>query len=122
MTYYWLYYEKIIFTEEEYLRKKFGIDYEEWANRVPLIIPSFSKWISPKTPFSLKKIVRQENDGVYALIVNLFLIELSTDYFYDQNIKISLFWLIFFSISTLLYIGVKIIKKKTCLLKSFLVN
>lgn len=122
MTYYWLYYEKIIFTEEEYLRKKFGFEYEEWANRVPLIFPKFSNWIKPSSKFNLKKIVRQENDGVYALVVNLFFIELSVDFFSDYMIHISLFWIIFFSITTILYIGVKLLKKKTCILKGCLFN
>lgn len=32
---FWLYYERIIFAEEEYLRNKFGDEYLEWASKTP---------------------------------------------------------------------------------------
>lgn len=117
MTYYWLYYEKIMFTEEDFLRRKFGEDYEEWANRTPTLIPNFKNYVRPAGKFSWKKLIRKENDGVYALIMNLFLLDLFADWIHDKQIEISDFWIIFFTSTTLLYILVKIIKKKTCWLK-----
>jgi protein-S-isoprenylcysteine O-methyltransferase Ste14 len=120
MTYYWFYYEKIMFTEEEFLRKKFGEEYEEWANRTPALMPDFKHWVKPEGKFSLKKIIRKENDGVYAFVMNLFFIELLADYFHDFAVHLSLAWIIIISVSTLLYVMIKIIKKKTRLLKELL--
>lgn len=115
--FYWYYYEKIMFTEEEYLRRKFGDDYVNWSNKTPAFIPNFKLWVKPQGSFLLKKIIRQENDGVYALIVNLFLVELIADFFFDYRAGISQFWIWVLSITTLLYIIVKFLKKKTSLLK-----
>ncbi|MCK9329422.1 MAG: DUF1295 domain-containing protein [Candidatus Cloacimonetes bacterium] len=117
MLFFWMYYEKIMFTEEEYLRAKFGKVYEDWANSIPTLLPNFKKWKKNTNPFSFKKVLRQENDGVYALIVILFFIELSADYFHDFDINISLFWIYIISVFTFLYLLVKLLKKQTKLLK-----
>ena len=36
---FWIYYERIVFAEEEFLRKKFGDAYLEWTVRTPIFIP-----------------------------------------------------------------------------------
>ena len=68
--FYWLYYERIMFAEEEFLIGKFGDAYEAWSKRTPAFIPKFSQWIKPKLPFSWRKVIRQEK----ASILNLFLV------------------------------------------------
>lgn len=117
MLFFWLYYEKIMFTEEEFLRMKFGKIYEEWANKTPLLIPNFKNWKRNTNKFSLKKVIRQENDGAYALVVILFLIELSADFFNDLRLETSSLWITIISTVSFMYLVVKIIKKKTDLLK-----
>ena len=41
---YWMYYERIIIAEEEFLRGKLERLFVEWAQRTPLIIPKFKNW------------------------------------------------------------------------------
>lgn len=36
---FWLYYERITFAEEEFLRKKYGDIFVEWASRTPVFLP-----------------------------------------------------------------------------------
>ena len=36
---FWLYYERIMFAEEEFLRRRFGGDYTAWASTVPAFLP-----------------------------------------------------------------------------------
>lgn len=38
---YWVYYERIMFAEEQFLRAKFGEVYLKWAEKTPAFIPSF---------------------------------------------------------------------------------
>lgn len=38
---YFLYYERIIFVEEEFLHEKFGQVFDEWAQKTPVIFPRF---------------------------------------------------------------------------------
>ena len=39
---YWLYYERIMFAEEAFLRSQFGRDFENWAASVPAILQNFT--------------------------------------------------------------------------------
>ncbi|HON18084.1 MAG TPA: isoprenylcysteine carboxylmethyltransferase family protein [Salinivirgaceae bacterium] len=57
---YWVYYERIIFAEEQFLRAKFKEKYTEWVSRTPAFIPRFRKYIKPAYRFNWKKVLRQE--------------------------------------------------------------
>ena len=41
---FWIYYERIVFAEEAFLREKFGAAYLDWASRTPIFIPLKLKW------------------------------------------------------------------------------
>jgi hypothetical protein len=66
---YWLYYERIIFAEEQYLRRKFGETYDTWAFRVKAVLPSFRHY-KVFLPFSFRNVLKRE----YNSITNLFLV------------------------------------------------
>jgi protein-S-isoprenylcysteine O-methyltransferase Ste14 len=57
---YWVYYERIMFAEEQFLRKKFGEVYIRWASRTPPFIPSLKNFVKPNLPFSWKKVLKKE--------------------------------------------------------------
>jgi protein-S-isoprenylcysteine O-methyltransferase Ste14 len=67
---YWIYYERIIFAEEQYLRRKFGEEYDTWAFRIRSVIPRFSNFIRPELPFSFRNVLKRE----YNSIANLFIV------------------------------------------------
>src|SRR5690606_7835491 len=67
---YWLYYERIMYAEEDFLCNKYGDDYTRWANSTPAILPNFKLWVSYETNFNLWKVIKQEKSG----ILNLFLV------------------------------------------------
>ena len=68
---YWVYYERIMYAEEQFLRKKFGQTYLDWAACTPAFIPSFNfkKFIRPEVPFSWKKILKKEKNGLAAIFL-----------------------------------------------------
>ena len=66
---YWLYYERIIFAEEQFLARKFGKPYAEWAARTPCFIPRFQNYRKAALPFSWKKAVKKEKNGLLALLL-----------------------------------------------------
>jgi protein-S-isoprenylcysteine O-methyltransferase Ste14 len=68
---FWLYYERIMFTEEEFLREKFSSSYLEWANQTPAFVPAFRKWRPSAREFSPGFALRAEGQ-CFALIVCLF--------------------------------------------------
>jgi len=64
---FWLYYERIMFAEEEYLRDKYGPAFLAWAARTPAFVPDFRRWIPPATPFNWLAVLRREYSGLLVL-------------------------------------------------------
>ena len=66
---YWLYYERIMYAEEQFLREKFGPAYTEWADKTPAFLPDFKLFVKPSLPFSWKKVLKKEKNGLFALFL-----------------------------------------------------
>jgi protein-S-isoprenylcysteine O-methyltransferase Ste14 len=66
---YWVYYERIMYAEEEFLNNKFGADYAEWTKKTPAFLPKFKLFVKPALAFSWKKVLRQEKNGFFALFL-----------------------------------------------------
>ena len=64
---FWIYYERIAFAEEEYLRRKFGTEYLEWAEKTPAFLPKFRNWKQPNLTFSIRKLLKREYHGFFAI-------------------------------------------------------
>ncbi len=77
---YWLYYERIMYAEEEFLREKYGNTYVVWAEKTPAIIPSLKKWIKPDGTFSLWKVIKQEKSGILNIFLTIFLFKVIAGY------------------------------------------
>jgi protein-S-isoprenylcysteine O-methyltransferase Ste14 len=113
---FWLYYERIAFAEEEFLRAKFGEEYLEWANRTPAFIPRFKNWKSPEIPFSLKTALKKEYSGLFGIIAVYTFFELVGDLIAERKFIIDWIWIIIFFTGLVLYLFVMFLKKKTKLL------
>lgn len=72
---FWIYYERIMFAEEAYLRGKFGGAFEEWSSRVPAFIPRLKGFQPPTMSFSVKSVLRREYSGILALAAVYFVID-----------------------------------------------
>ncbi|MFA5816332.1 MAG: isoprenylcysteine carboxylmethyltransferase family protein [Bacteroidales bacterium] len=113
---YWVYYERIMFAEEQFLRKKFGTIYLDWAKATPAFIVSFKNWTPPKMSFSWKKVLKKEKNGFLAIFLVFFLFQCTRNIINDINI-ISPNWLFYATIvSGVSYVILKIIKNATNLL------
>jgi protein-S-isoprenylcysteine O-methyltransferase Ste14 len=77
-----LYYERIIFVEEDFLRQKFGRQFDEWAMRTPLIFPRFKNWQKPSLPFSLKTVLKREYSALFLITTSFTCMEVLGDFFY----------------------------------------
>ena len=78
--FYILYYERIIFAEEQYLQEKFGETYRLWADRTPSVLPRLRNFCPPSQPFSLRKVLFQEKNGLFALIAVFSLMDVSGEW------------------------------------------
>lgn len=75
--FYWLYYERIMFTEEQFLRGKFGRTYTDWAAKTPAFIPDISKFRPNTVLFSWKKVIINEKNGLASLFVVFLLFDIT---------------------------------------------
>lgn len=112
-----LYYERIIFAEEMFLRRKFGQEYLDWASATPAFIPRLKQWKPPSFPFSWKKVIRREYHGLLAVVFAQFLLEIVGDYYIKRRFSLDLLWVWIVSLTLLAYLVIRILHKKTRLLK-----
>jgi protein-S-isoprenylcysteine O-methyltransferase Ste14 len=85
---FWVYYERIMFAEEEYLRTKFGDRYTTWALHTPAFIPDLSKWSKPHLSFSWRKVIRQEKAGILNLFLVIWLFKAVASFILNGRIQI----------------------------------
>jgi protein-S-isoprenylcysteine O-methyltransferase Ste14 len=115
--FYWLYYERIMFAEEQFLRKKFGEQYIKWSQNVPAFFPQFQKFEKPDLQFNWKKVLRKEKNGLFALFLVFSAFDISGEVI--QKVNDYNYFLIGMTILTgVFYIVVKYLIRKTDLLNS----
>ena len=110
---YWLYYERIMFAEEQFLRKKFGEVYDKWSEKVSPFIPFTFKFIPANLPFSIRNILKRE----YNSFVNIFLIftimDLFRNYFLSERLYLTNIWIWLFASAFVTWITIRTIHKRT---------
>lgn len=112
-----IYYERIMFTEEAYLREKFGEEFIAWSSRTPVFPYRLGRYIRPDLPFSLRNVLKREYHGFYAVICSLFVLELLSDLIVLGKPTFDTFWIIVMGTGTLIWIVLRILVKFTRKLK-----
>lgn len=113
---YWVYYERIMFAEEQFLRRKFGEKYTDWAAKTPAFIPCFKKWKKNALAFNLKKAIRQEKTGFFLLTIVMYMMNIIAQYATSLNINYLNEWGYIAILGVGSYILIKIFQKATKLL------
>jgi len=109
---FFLYYERIIFVEEDFLREKFGQTFNDWAERTPLFLPRFKNWRRPSLPFSLKTALKREYTAFFVIIAAFTCLEVIGDFVYKRRWQISWFYVLLFFFGFVVYITLRTLKKK----------
>lgn len=113
--FYWVYYERIMFAEEQFLKRKFDTKYLEWSKSVPAFIPNFKNFKKSDLPFSWKKVLKKEKNGLFALFLIFCFFDISGEII--ENGTDNNYFLIGMCILTgFSYIILKYLKNKTDLL------
>ncbi|MDH3974245.1 MAG: isoprenylcysteine carboxylmethyltransferase family protein [Deltaproteobacteria bacterium] len=113
---YWLYYERIMYAEEEFLRGKFGEAYESWASKTPAFIPSFKRYAPPALAFSLRNVLKREYSGFFAVIFCFTLLEVIKNYLLQGKVALHTGWIIFFIFGLAVYLLLRTLKRNTRML------
>ena len=103
---FWLYYERIMFAEEEFLRLRFGEQFETWASNTPAFIPNPTGWRPWGHSFSTCTAVKREASGLFALISTFTAIEAGTDFVATGRIGFDLLWTVLFATAATIYLAV----------------
>lgn len=110
---YWLYYERIMFAEEQFLRTRFGEAYDKWSESVKAVIPRLKGYIKPRLSFSLRNVLRRE----YNSFVNVFLIfvilDLFRNYFLSERVYLDPLWIRLGISAAVIWLTIRVIDKKT---------
>lgn len=111
---YWIYYERIMFAEEQFLRKKFNTSYLTWAERTPAFLPMFKLYKPSIQKFNFRKVLRQEKTGFLLIFLMYFLFnEIGYSIIFNKISINADFWLYALLTALLTYIIIKFLQKKT---------
>lgn len=114
---FWLYYERIMFAEEEFLRRRFGAAFEAWAARTPAFLPrpfgARAAWVSPALPFSWRNVLRREYSGLFGLIASFTLCEVVGDAAVQGRLHADAVWVALFGASAAAYVTLRFLKRRT---------
>jgi protein-S-isoprenylcysteine O-methyltransferase Ste14 len=113
---FWLYYERIMFAEEDFLQEKFGDSFSEWAAKTPAFIPRLQNWVKAELPFSFRNVLKREYGGFFAIMAIFTLLEVLSELFRSHQFKLELMWIIIFGLSLAIYLTLRTLKKHTKLL------
>ncbi|EMF81457.1 phospholipid methyltransferase [Leptospira weilii serovar Topaz str. LT2116] len=118
--FFWVYYERIMFAEEQFLRKKFGEAYLSWANNVPAFIPKFGDYKKPTLPFSVRNVIKREYPSLFGILVIFSVFDLAAVYFNEpvSNLveAIRIPQIVLFGGGLVFYVLTRIVVKTTKLL------
>jgi protein-S-isoprenylcysteine O-methyltransferase Ste14 len=114
--FYAIYYERIMYTEEHFLRAKFGHVYLSWSRKVPAFIPSFKNFKRATHSFRIKKVLKQEKNGFAALFLLFWLFEFVGEIASEKRFVMEFdFWFYAAITASIIYLILKLMKKKRLL-------
>lgn len=113
---FWLYYERIMYAEEQFLRRKFGQEYISWSEGIPAFIPRFKGFLKPSLSFSWKKIIKKEKNGVFALFLIFCAFNIAGHFIRPDDIHVNYAVAALAILIGISYVVIKIIQKTSGIL------
>jgi protein-S-isoprenylcysteine O-methyltransferase Ste14 len=110
---YWLYYERIMFAEEQFLRRKFGELYDRWSEKVHPVIPKFGYYSPPLLPFCVRSVLKREHNSFVNIFVIFILLDLCRNYFISGKLFITGLWLYTAIPAGVIWLIIRILHKRT---------
>lgn len=112
-----LYYERIIFAEEMFLREKFGLVYVEWATRTPAFLPRPCRWRPPVSRFNWRQVLRREHQTLLMLVSVFYLTEAAGEWRLGHPPFADPMWNAIGATTLALFLAIRGVRKYTGLLK-----
>jgi protein-S-isoprenylcysteine O-methyltransferase Ste14 len=113
---FWLYYERIMITEEQFLRKQFGDRYIDWADHTPAFLPKFANWQKPDWSFSYKKMLRKEDSTLLMMVLSFTFLAIAGDLLSGRRVDFDPFGITLIVFGIVISLAIRILRKNTRLL------
>lgn len=113
---YWIYYERIMFAEEEFLRKSYSVKYESWASRTPAFIPKFSGWLPNQVNFSLKNVLKREYNGFFATLFSFAALNAISYLIAEHRFYMDQVWIYILGFGIIVFLVLRFLRKSTKIL------
>lgn len=107
-----LYYERIMFAEEKFLRGRFRERFDHWADRTPAFLPNPRLFKPSPIPFSWKLVLVREYSGLFAIVVTFTALHVLRGWFERGWLRLDLPWAVFLATGTVAYVWLRFQKKR----------
>ncbi|MDT8308300.1 MAG: isoprenylcysteine carboxylmethyltransferase family protein [Bacteroidales bacterium] len=111
--FFWIYYERIMYAEESFIRSKFKEEYDAWAKKTPPFFPSLKNYRKPSLPFSLKNVLKREYTGFFVTIASFTLVNLMKNISYENQYLPDRIWINLLLAGLVIYLTLRTLKKHT---------
>ncbi|MDZ4821797.1 MAG: isoprenylcysteine carboxylmethyltransferase family protein [Planctomycetota bacterium] len=115
---FWLYYERIMYAEEAFLRRKFGAEFDHGAAETPAFVPRLSGWRSATSPFSFRNVLKREYTGMLVVVLLHVSIEILEHAVIENQVVIDSFWGTLLVCGVAAYLALRTLKRRTFLLET----
>lgn len=108
---FWIYYERIMYREEDFLIGKFGEAYLDWSIKTPAFFPRTIRWQSPQRAFSWRRLLKREYIGYFELISCFTILAYAKLFLRENSLSTDLIWATFWGLGVLFFIILRVVKK-----------
>lgn len=110
------YYALIVRHEEDYLRQRFGREFEAWAATVPAVVPAPGGYLPADRPFNWRVALRREFYALTIILVAPFLLDLAENLNETGRLSIDPVWTVTAALGGALFLILRFLKKRTSFL------
>jgi protein-S-isoprenylcysteine O-methyltransferase Ste14 len=113
---YWIYYERIMFAEEQFLRVKFGDKYDKWSEKVGSFIPRFKYYQRATLPYSFRNVLKREYNGFGNIFFTFGLLDFVRNISLYGEYRLTEIWQWLLISGAIVWLVLRTLRKKTKLL------
>jgi len=106
-----LYHERIAAREERFLEERFGEDFRSWAERVPAMMPAFSRYRAAGGRFQWGNVIGREFHGLFAIGAGFFVLDAVQESSRSGSFAVSRLWAAVFAATAALFLVMVVLKR-----------
>lgn len=114
---FWLYYERIMYAEEEFLRGKFGEVWLAWAARTPAFVPAPRRWVAPERRFMVRTVLKREYSALFGIAATFAFLLVARDLIQEGRLELDAGWVVVLGVTAIAYLVLRTLNRRTRLLE-----